>query len=55
MGHYREFDFVVVNEDFERALHELLAILRGAGGGLRSDRPGLQPLLRELLGPPCAA
>ncbi len=50
MEHYREFDYVVVNEDFERAVVELLAILRHAGRGLHADRPELAPLLAKLLG-----
>ena len=31
MGHWQEFDFVVVNEDFDEALATLLAILDGHG------------------------
>ena len=31
MGHWREFEFVVVNDDFERALGELQAIVQGRG------------------------
>jgi guanylate kinase len=49
MSHYREFDYVVVNDDFERAVAELKRILAGRGEPLRSDRPQLRPLLAELL------
>jgi guanylate kinase len=49
MSHYREFDYAVVNDDFERAVAELKRILMGRGEPLRSDRPQLRPLLAELL------
>jgi guanylate kinase len=48
MSHYAEFDQVVVNDDFERAVNQLLTILRG-GGGFDATRPELAPLLAELL------
>ena len=35
--HHEEFDHVVVNDDFERSLGVLRAILRGAGGTLPGD------------------
>ena len=44
MGHWREFEFVVVNDDVERALGELQAIVQGRGDASRSDRPGLPEL-----------
>ena len=49
MSHYAEFDQVVVNDDFESAVNQLLAIIRG-GGGYEPGRPELQTLLKELLG-----
>ena len=48
MGHWREFDYVVVNDDFERALEELQAIVRGDGGRSLRDRPGLAELAAKL-------
>ena len=48
MGHWREFEFVVVNDDFERALGELQAIVQGRGDASRSDRPGLAELAAGL-------
>jgi guanylate kinase len=51
MSHYREFDYVVVNDDFERAVADLKRILEGRGGDLGSSRPALEPLLKELLAP----
>lgn len=50
MSHWRDFDYVIVNRDFDRALAELEAIFEGRGQVSRSDRPGLQELAAELLG-----
>jgi len=50
MSHWREFDYVVVNRDFEQALAELEAIFDGRGAASRADRPGLAALVAELLG-----
>jgi guanylate kinase len=51
MSHYLEFDYVVVNDDFARAVADLRRILAGRAAGLRSDRPQLAPLLKDLLAP----
>jgi guanylate kinase len=48
MTHWSEFDYVVVNDDFEQALGELQAIVRGEGTALRRDRPGLAALASSL-------
>ena len=37
MSHWREFDFVVVNDDFDEALGSLRAILRGDGADAATD------------------
>jgi len=50
MGHFNEFDYVVVNDRFERAVEELASILAGHGNALRSSRASLRPLIAELLG-----
>jgi guanylate kinase len=52
MSHWREFDFVVVNRDFEEALAELQAIFDGRGEPSRQDRPGLAELVNQLLKSP---
>jgi guanylate kinase len=52
MRHFSEFDYVVVNDDFERAVAELRHIVEGDGAGLESARPGLAPLLTDLLRTP---
>jgi guanylate kinase len=49
MTHWREFDYVVVNDNFEHAVGDLIRIVSGHGEGLRAARPQLQPLLAELL------
>jgi guanylate kinase len=49
MSHYLEFDFVVVNDQFEKAVQDLLAILDGGGHELRSHRSELDALLPALL------
>jgi len=50
ISHWAEFRYVVVNDDFDRALDDLTAIVRGQGDGLRSDRAGLAELAAGLLG-----
>jgi guanylate kinase len=52
MSHYREFDYVVVNEDFSRAVEDLKRIVAGGAPDLRSDRPQLASLLADLLSAP---
>jgi guanylate kinase len=49
MSHYREFGYVVVNDDFDTACGQLESILAGTGQALASDRPELGPLLADLL------
>jgi guanylate kinase len=52
MSHYREFDYVVVNDDFAHAVADLNRVIAGQGEALRSDRPELAPLIAELLAAP---
>jgi guanylate kinase len=49
MSHYSEFDYVVVNDDFGRAVDELAAIIRGRGEALGARRPELTAVLANLL------
>ncbi len=49
MSHWAEFDYVVVNDDFERALAELKAVVLRQDPAARADRPTLKPLIAELL------
>ena len=50
MSHWREFDYIVVNRDFDRALAELEAVFDGRGEASRPDRPELAGLVKELIG-----
>ena len=49
MSHWGEFDYVVVNDDFERAVADLGRIVEGRGQDLAKDRKALDSLLSELL------
>jgi guanylate kinase len=49
MSHYSEFDYAVVNDDFDRAVGELESIIRGHGEQLSTRRPSLTPVLANLL------
>jgi guanylate kinase len=49
MSHWNEFDYVVVNDDFERATSDLASIVLGKGEPLRASRAALEPLLANLL------
>jgi len=49
MSHWREFDYVVVNDDFERAVADLMAIVTAGSQQLAAGRPELAPLLERLL------
>jgi guanylate kinase len=50
MSHWKDFDYVIVNRDFDAALADLEAVFDGRGDALRAGRPELVPLSRELLG-----
>jgi guanylate kinase len=49
MSHWTEFDYVVVNDNFEKAVGDLVSIVEGRGAYLSADRPGLQALTGALL------
>ena len=49
IGHWTEFDFVVINDRFEHAVEDLYAIVRENGDSLRAKRPEVERLARELL------
>jgi len=50
MSHWNEFDYVVVNDAFERATADLEAIVHGACEHLVASRSEIQTLVRSLLG-----
>ncbi len=49
MSHYREFEYVVVNDDFGRAVDDLVRIVSGDGAPLAAGRPELSPVVANLL------
>ena len=49
MSHWSEFDYVVVNDDFDRAVADLAAIVAGRGQPSRVDRAALKPIISALL------
>jgi guanylate kinase len=49
LSHWSEFDYVVINDDFERATADLAAIIHGKGEHLRRDRSEVTELVRGLL------
>lgn len=49
MRHYAEFDYVIVNDEFETAVKELEEILRAHRRGATASRQRHDALLRELL------
>ena len=49
ISHYDEFDYAVVNDQFELASSELGSILDGAGAALRTQRAQIQSLIKTLL------
>jgi guanylate kinase len=49
IGHWTEFDYVVVNDRFDQALGDLLDIAKDRGGRLIANRPEVVRLASELL------
>ncbi|MET0985111.1 MAG: guanylate kinase [Steroidobacteraceae bacterium] len=49
MSHWNEFKYVVINDQFERALEDLVSIIKGRGAHLAAQRPEVQQLVRQLL------
>jgi guanylate kinase len=49
MTHWNEFDYVVINNSFDRALIDLTSVIEGRGGDLQSSRPELAALTTVLL------
>jgi guanylate kinase len=50
MKHWDEFDYVVINDDFEHALSSLANIIDERGEGFQSARPELIGITRGLIG-----
>ena len=49
LSHYAEYDYLVVNDDFERALGDLCALTRGQRLRCPVQQKRLEPVLRDLL------
>ena len=49
MSHWREFDYVVVNDDLDRAVAALDAILAGRGGDFATDAPATAAAVARIL------
>jgi len=50
IAHFSEFDYVVINDRFDQALEDLVAIVEERGASLAADRPEVKRLAGELLG-----
>jgi len=50
ISHYDEFDYIVLNDDFDRALLDLTALVVGEGEFLPISEDNLQVLTEDLLG-----
>jgi guanylate kinase len=51
LGHWREFDYVVINDRFEQALDDLRAIVEQRGEALTAKRAELTQFTQSLLNP----
>ena len=51
ISHYNEFDYLIVNDDFDTALVDLSAVIKGQGDQFRKSRQldALKPLIADLL------
>ena len=49
MGHWHEFDFVVINENLDQAAAQLAAIVNGRGKVNRTEVPELKSRVEEIL------
>jgi guanylate kinase len=49
MSHYSEFDYVVINDVFAKAVEDLVQIIAGKGEKLAATRPELTPVVANLL------
>jgi guanylate kinase len=51
LGHWAEFDYVVINDRFEQALADLQAIVEDRGGSFVAGRPEVAQFAGTLLRP----
>lgn len=51
IAHFQEFHYAVINDEFDRALEDLIAIVEERGASLAADRPEVKRLAEALLAP----
>jgi guanylate kinase len=51
LDHWREFDYVVINDQFEQAIEDLQAIVENRGSRLQAARPEVVQLASRLVNP----
>lgn len=49
LAHWKEFDYVIVNDRLDQAAAELAAIVDGGGAGNRSDSPAIRQRVEAML------
>jgi len=49
MSHWREFAFVIINDDLEQAVADLQSVLAGNGAANRTDNPALAARIKNIL------
>jgi len=52
MSHWREFDYVIINDDLERSASELAAVIDGTATGCRVGDPTLEARVARILATP---
>ncbi len=50
MSHWQEFDYAIVNDDLDRAVADLEAVLAGRGRDHATDDPALRSRIAEIVG-----
>jgi guanylate kinase len=50
MSHWDEFDYAVINDDLDRAVADLEAVLAGEGGALAIDNEALRTTIADIAG-----
>jgi guanylate kinase len=50
MSHWDEFDYVVVNDDLDKAVADLESVLAGQGAQLATDNVVLRGAVAEIVG-----
>ena len=50
MSHWNEFDYVIINDDLDRAVGDLEAVLAGEGDSCSTANPELRQAVARILG-----